>query len=90
MKTYKAKIINTAEYLNTKYTDDQFVKVMNTEAINQIRIQQLKWQQKPQTNETNLMRTVTQIREAINAQKQDQVSPERKKMGKQSNTWPVY
>jgi len=42
------------------------LKVMNTEAINQIQIQQLKWQQRLQTNETNLMRTVTQIRKAIN------------------------
>jgi len=43
--TYKAEIINTAEYFNTKYIEDQFMnKVMK--ALNQIRIQQLKWQQR--------------------------------------------
>jgi len=30
MKPYKAKIINTAEYLNTKYTDDQFVNIVKS------------------------------------------------------------
>ena len=33
--TYQAEIINIAEYLNTKYTDDQFVKIVTvTKAIN--------------------------------------------------------
>ena len=35
--TYQAEIINIAEYLNTKYTDDQFVNIVTvTKAINQI------------------------------------------------------
>ena len=47
--TYKAEIINTAEYLNTKYTEYQFVNKM-AKAIKQILILQLKWQQKLQNN----------------------------------------
>ena len=35
--TYKAEIINIAEYLNTKYIVDQFVNIVKvTKAINQI------------------------------------------------------
>ena len=36
-QTYKAEKINTAEYLNTKHKDDQFVNIVKfKKAINQI------------------------------------------------------
>ena len=39
--TYKAEIINIAEYMNTKYIKEQFVNTVKvTKAINQTRIQQ--------------------------------------------------
>ena len=33
--TYKAEIINIAEYLNTKYTEDQFVNIVKSHKTNQ-------------------------------------------------------
>ena len=49
--THEAKIINFAEYLKTKYAEDQFVNIVKShESNNQIWIQQLKWQQKLQKN----------------------------------------
>ena len=33
--TYKAEIINIAEYLNTKYIEDQFVNVVKSHESNQ-------------------------------------------------------
>jgi hypothetical protein len=49
--TYKAKIINIAEYLNTKYIADQFVHIFKRHESNQqILIQQLKRQQSLQKN----------------------------------------
>ena len=33
--TYKAEIINTAEYLNTKYIEDQFVNTVKSHESNQ-------------------------------------------------------
>jgi hypothetical protein len=33
--TYKAEIINIAEYLNTKYTEDQFVNIVKSQEGNQ-------------------------------------------------------
>ena len=32
---YKAEIINIAEYLNTKYNEDQFVNIVKSQEINQ-------------------------------------------------------
>jgi len=32
--TYKAEIINTEEYLNTKYTADQFVNIVRSNVSN--------------------------------------------------------
>ena len=49
--TYEAQIINIAEYLNTKYIEDRMQILLKvTKAINQIWIQQLKWQQMLQKN----------------------------------------
>jgi hypothetical protein len=49
--TYKAEIINTAEYLNRKYKEDQFVNILRaTKTINQKKIQQLKQHQSLQKN----------------------------------------
>ena len=43
--TYKAEIINTAEYMNTKYTEDQFVNIVKVaKAIKQTLILKLKRQ----------------------------------------------
>jgi hypothetical protein len=48
---YKAKIINIAEYLKTKYIEDQFVKIVESYEGNQLNMnQQLKWQQRLQKN----------------------------------------
>ena len=33
--TYKAEIINTAEYLNTKYAEDQFLNITKSHKHNQ-------------------------------------------------------
>jgi len=33
--TYKAQIINIAEYLNTKYVEDQFVNIIESQESNQ-------------------------------------------------------
>jgi len=33
--TYKAEIINIAEYLDTKYTEDQFVNIVKSHESNQ-------------------------------------------------------
>jgi len=49
--TYKAEIINTAEYLNTKHREDQFVNIVTVaKAIEQILILHLKRQQRLQNN----------------------------------------
>jgi hypothetical protein len=45
--TYKAEIINIAEYLNTKYAKDKVVNNFKShDAIKQIRIKKLKQQQR--------------------------------------------
>jgi hypothetical protein len=47
--TYKSEIINIAEHLNTKYTEDQFENEV-AKAIKQLLILQLKRQQRLQDN----------------------------------------
>jgi len=49
--TYKAEIINTAKYLNTKYTEDQFINIVKVaKALKQTLILKLKRQQRLQNN----------------------------------------
>ena len=47
-------MVNIAEYMNTKYIEDQFILLLKvTKAVNQICIQQLNWPQRLQKNEIN-------------------------------------
>jgi hypothetical protein len=51
--TYKAEIINIAEYLNTKYKDDQSVNIVKSHETNH-----------PNTNST--MKTAAKVVEELN------------------------
>jgi bisphosphoglycerate-dependent phosphoglycerate mutase len=56
--TYKAEIINTAEYLNTKYKEDQFVNIVRSHEISE-----------PNMNSTN--KTAAKLVEKLNQRNED-------------------
>ena len=89
--TYKAEIINTAKYLNTKYTENQFVNTVKSHESSQ-----------PYMNST--IKAVAKVAEELNQSSENSDTKREdiqhikaklgesleKKMGKQNNAWPVY
>jgi hypothetical protein len=87
---YKALVINIAEYLNTKYTEDQFVNIVKSHESNQ-----------PHTN--SKIKTAEKVAEQLNQSGENSDTKQKgiqhikarlgqslKGMGKQSNAWPVH
>ena len=56
--TYKAKIIDISEYLNTKYKEDQFVNIVKSHKINQ---PNMNW----------IIKTAAKVVEGLNQSKED-------------------
>ena len=88
--TYKAQTINIAERLNTKYAECQVLNIVKSHEINQ-----------PYRN-SSMERTAKLAEELIKSNENRNTKKERvqqikarlgkflKKMGQQSNAWPVY
>jgi hypothetical protein len=58
--TYKAEIMNIAEYLNTKCAEDQFVNIVNSNKSIQPNVNSTIKMAAKAAEELNQMRTVTQ------------------------------
>jgi len=88
---HKAEIINISEYLKTKYTEDQFVNIVKNHESNKPNMNSsIKWAAKfagelNQSNENS--DTQKEGNQHIKAKLGHVL---KKKMGKQSNAWPVY
>jgi HEPN domain-containing protein len=67
----KAEIIHTAEYLNTKYTEDQFLNIVKNHERNQPNKNSAIKTAEKVVEELNKSKTVTQIWKACNKQEQD-------------------
>jgi hypothetical protein len=90
-KTYKAEIINIAQCMKTKYTEDHFVNIVATHESSE-----------PNVNST--IKSAGKVVEKLNQSNENSDTKResikhikaklgvslRKKMGNQSNAWPVY
>lgn len=67
--TYKAEIINIAEYLNTKYKEDRFVNIVKNQESSQPNMNSTIKTAVKVAEELNQMRTVTKKKEGIQCTK---------------------
>jgi hypothetical protein len=83
--TYKAEIINIAEYLNTKYKEDRFVNIVKNQESSQPNMNSTIKTAVKVAEELNQMRTVTKKKGRHSMHKSNIRRVLKESMGKQSN-----